>query len=71
MVRMSPAAPCAYILHPELAAALRRPRSVSSDIVGQMSGTERLIGGGKDCQSRLGRTNKKPHNPLRAVRFKS
>ena len=72
MVRMSPGAPCVYILHPGMAAALRR--RISPDTTGQISGTERLIGAGKTARLGLGEsrtgfrkgcTNKKPHSLLR------
>ena len=83
LVRMSPGAPRAYILHSEMAAALRRRKMSQLIPMGHISGMERLIGRGKDCQTRVGgienrfsnfrkgRTNKKPHSLMRAVRFKN
>src|ERR1019366_6436469 len=73
-VRMSPGARCVYILHPGMAAALRR--RTSSDTTGQISGTERLSGAGKTARLglresrtslRKGCTNKKPHSLLRGL----
>ena len=49
MARMSPSVPCAYILHPEMAATWRRLKV--SPPIPLTRYAERLIGGGKDCQT--------------------
>jgi hypothetical protein len=79
MVRMSPSAPCAYILHPEMAATWETAKSIATDTTGQISGTadrrrERLPDSGlgeSRTGFRKGRTNKNRTASCWAVRFRS